>query len=648
MTQPPPPPQQPPNQPPAQPNQPPGQPQQPPGQPQQPPGQPQQQPSGQPANQPPSQPANQQPGQPQQDPFRKQPEQQQQPQPPQQPPAGGFGAPTTPPPGGFGAPTPPPPQGAPGYGYPAQPPQQQPPAPAYGQPYGQPQQPYGQQPQYGYPQPPTTPMATAGGPGGGGGKKPSPIVWIITAAVVVIALIVGGGIFYANSSDDDGGKDDTKNSADGEKGGDEGKGGGSEGAAGEEKVPASTAANIAFQVPAPTVVKDAVWSVEGSWLTDSTYVKAGLNELIGYEPDSGTKKWTLPLSGQTCGASPEVTEAGLAAVLSEDGKRKKEKDYFKCTEITVFDVNTGKKVWTNSVRAGGQKIAFKELSISGNTLAVGGGYDGGAAFDITSGKSLWKPQQGTCEDVGYRGGEQLVAVRKCGDFDAETYEVQVLDPATGKPKSTYKVPGQAGSVNLLSVFSSKPVVFGVALGEEVKYTDAFALDDKGALRAKISIDPDKYDVDCQVSEVHGCKGVVVGNDRLYLPSRQHDGSGTDQVNEIVSFDLATGKLTGDRFDSGAGYEIFPLRMDGGNVLAYKDGPYDKGAQIVTIAPKGGKQTTLLETPGTPAVRNVLSRMVPKSSEMLYGNGHLFLGEDLISERYSSGDKQDSAVGFTAK
>lgn len=624
---------------------------------------PPQQPPNQPPNQPPGQPPNQPPGQPPQDPFRKQPEQPsqqpqqpQQPQAPQQPPApGGFGAPTTPPPGGFGAPTPPPPQGAPGYGYPAQPPQQQPPAPAYGQqPYGQPQQPYGQQtqpygqqPQYGYPQPPTAPMTAAGGPGGGGGKKVSPIAWIITAAVVVIALIVGGGIFYAGSSDDD--KDGTKNSADGgDKGGDEGKDGGSGSSAGDEKVPGSTAASIAFQLPAPAVVKDAVWSVEGSWLTDSAYVKSGLAELNGYDPDSGTKKWTLPLSGQTCGASPEVTEAGLAAVLSEDGKRKKEKDYFKCTEITVFDVNTGKKVWTNSVEASGQKIAFKELSISGNTLAVGGGYDGGAAFDITSGKSLWKPQQGSCEDVGYRGGEQLVAVRKCGDFDAETYEVQVLDPASGKPRSTYKVPGQAGSVNLLSVFSSKPVVFGVALGEEVKYTDAFSLDDKGALRAKISIDPEKYDVDCEVGEVHGCKGVVVGNDRLYLPSQQHDGSGTDQVNEIVSFNLADGKITGDRFDSGADYEIFPLRMDGGNVLAYKDGPYDKGAQIITIAPKGGKQTTLLETPGTQAVRSVLSRMVPRSSEMLYANGRLFLAEDLISERYSADEKQYAAVGFTAK
>lgn len=640
--------------------------------------------------QPPQQPP-QPPNEPPQDPFRKQSDAQNGPQDgsqdrpaeptapatppppaappaaPATPPAGGFGAPTPPPPGGFGAPTPPPPQGgAPGYGYPQSapgapqtpppPPQgqpgygfpnqqpNQPPTPAYGQqPYGQQQfgqQPYGQAPGYGYPQPPTAPMP----PAGGGGKSVSPIVWIVTAAVVVIALIVGGGIWYANSSGDD--KGGTKNSADGDKkGGDKGEDG-LGGGGGQEKVPASTAGKIAFQLPAPKVAKDAVWSVAGSWLTDSTYAKSDLNQVVGYDPDTGTKKWTLPLTGQTCGFSPEVTEAGLTAVLAEDGKRKKDKDHFQCTVITVFDMNTGKKVWSNSVEVGGQKIAFKELSITGSTLAVGGGYDGGAAFDIKSGKSLWKPQVGSCEDVGYSGGEQLVAVRKCGDFDEEEYQVQLLDPATGKPKWSYKVPGNPGSVNLLSVFSTKPVSFGIALGEEVKYTDAFSLDDSGKLRAKITIDPERYDVDCEVGEVHGCRGLAVGNDRLYLASKQHDGSGTDQVNEIVSFSLANGKITGDRADSGDDYEIFPIRMDGSNVLAYKDGPYDKGAQVVTIDPKTMKQTVLLETPATQTVRDALSRMVPGSAELRYSGGRLFLGKDLISEPFSADDKQYAALGFT--
>ncbi|MCX3060632.1 outer membrane protein assembly factor BamB family protein [Streptomyces beihaiensis] len=629
----------------------------------------------------PQQPPNE-PPRPPQDPLRKQPEpqdrapqpQDQEPQPqdappppgaPPAPPAGGgFGAPTPPPPGGFGAPSAPaappaygypqaapqtPPAPGPGYGYPAQ----QPPAPQPQQPYGQPQygqpqygqQPYGRQ-QYGYPQPPTAPMQPGGGDGSGGGKKVSPITWIITAAVVVIALIVGGGIMYAKSSDS--GKDDTKNSADGKDGG-KGTGGkgqngqGGSGGGSLEKVPANTSAKIAFQLASPKVAKDAVWSVAGSWLTDSTYVKPALGQLVGYDPDSGTKKWTLPLPGQTCGAAPQVTKDGLTAVLSEDGVRKKDKDYFPCTEITVFNVNTGKRVWSDSVKISGQKLRFKELSITGNTLAVGGGSEGGAAFELTSGKSLWKPQQGDCEDVGYRGGDQLVAVRRCGAYDSGTYEVQALDPASGKPKWSYKVPAK---VNLLSVLSTKPVVFGIAVGESVRYKDVFSLDDTGKMRARISLDPDKYDLNCEVGEVHGCKGVAVGNDRLYLGSQQHAGAGSDQINEIVSWGLADGKQTSDRFDSGDGYRVFPVRMDGGNILAYKDGPYNKGSQIVTIDPKSSKQTVLLETPATETVRDAISGMVPDSSEILYSGGRLFFGKKLISQPYTADEKEYTALGFT--
>ncbi|WP_428952983.1 PQQ-binding-like beta-propeller repeat protein [Streptomyces sp. cg35] len=587
---------------------------------------------------------------------------------PAEPPAGGFGAPTPPPPGGFGAPPPPPPQDAPGYGYPQTPPPppqgapgygypgqqqpQQPPTPAYGQqPHGQQQfgqQPYGQQQygqqQYGYPQPPTTPMAA---PGGGGGKKPSPIVWIVTAAVVVIALIVGGGIFYASSSDD--GKDDKKTSADGKKGGGNGKDGSGFGGDGQEKVPATTAASIAFQLPAPKVAKDNVDSVKGSWLTDKTYAKAGVNEIVGYDPASGQKNWTLPLPGQTCGATADVTKDARAAVVTEDAKRPKDGSHQTCSQVTVFDVNTGKKLWTKSIGSGSQARTFEELSFSGDTLAVGGGLRGGAAFDIASGKILWQPQTGTCEDVGYHGGEQLVAVRKCGDYGSEKYEVQLLDPKSGRPQWTYKL---ATGVTNAKVLSTDPVVFGVGTGDNAAgtITDIFSLDAKGKLVTKIAIDDEKYDFDCEVGMTEGCSKVVVGNGRVYLATRQHDAGGDlGMTNEIVSFDLKTGRSTGDRADGGD-YEIFPFRMDGGNILAYKDGPYDKGSQIVTIAPEGMKQTTLLETPATQSVKSAISSMVPgnSSSELRYSNGRLYFGKGLISPPYSADEKSYTAVGFVTK
>ncbi|MBV1935214.1 PQQ-binding-like beta-propeller repeat protein [Streptomyces sp. BV286] len=608
------------------------------------------------------------------------------PPPPNQPPqGGGFGAPQDPPPGGFGPPTPPPgppagppQQPQPGYGYPQAPPQapqtpppaapagppqqpygypqgpgapQQPPAqPGYGYPGQQPTQPGygypGQQPPYGYPQPSTMPMQPQAPQGK---RKLNAQAAIIVAAVVAIALIVGGGVMYAKSSD----KGDDKDTSAGP-GGTEGKNdsdGGEEagGGGGTEKVPSSTSAKVLFQVPAAEVPKKDVWSVAGSWLTDKVYAKSGVSEVVGYDPDSGKESWTLPLSGLTCAGSPEITKDGVAVVVAEDAKRTKANPYPDCTEVTAFDLDTGKELWTKSVApGGGEKTAFKEVSITGTTVAAGSGLNGGAAFDISNGKILWQPKVGSCEDVGYAGGEQLVAVRKCGDYGNEKYEVQKLDPKSGTVKWSYKLPD---GIDNAKVISTKPVVFGVDSGEITASgaTDVFSLDDSGKLRAKITLEDGKYEHDCGVNAVHDCKAIAVGNDKLYVPTKQHEGAKQySRVNEIVSFSLATGKPTSDRADAGEGYEIFPIRMDGSNVIAYKNGPYDKGSQVVSIDGKSFKETKLLETPATDQVRSAISGMVPKSSEMRYTGGRLFMAEDLISAPYSADEKDYAAIGFGAR
>ncbi|QFQ98002.1 PQQ-binding-like beta-propeller repeat protein [Streptomyces phaeolivaceus] len=639
-----------------------------------------------PPNQPPGPPPNQPPAQP---PAQGQPPAQAQPpaQPPQNtpPPQGGFGAPTPPPPGGFGAPTPPPqgpPAPGPGYGYPQTPPPQQPgygypgqpgqPGP-YGQPqpgpYGQPQQPgpYGQQP-YGY-QPQTMPMQPQVGqvPPGGlpGKKKPNSTAIIITAAVAAIALIVGGGVWYASSGGDDdngkkdtassegtsGGKDDTK----GDEGGSSSSGGSSSGGVeiptqAQEKAPSSTSAKLLFQVPAHEVKeKLTIDSVKGSWLTKTTYAKAALNKIIGYDPDSGKSKWTLDLAGQTCAGSREITTEGIAVVVTESAKRKNNDDRQPCSEVTAFNVETGKEVWTKSADLSGSKVPFGEVTISGTTVAAAGGYSGGAAFDVNSGKVLWSPKAGECTDEGYAGGAQLIAVRKCGDYGSETFEIQLLDPRSGSVKWTYKVPS---GIQRAKIISTNPVVFGVVTGSDVPLTgttDIFSLDDKGKLRAKISIPDDKYDYECPVRGVWACKGIYVGNDKVYMPTKSHDGTAAySSTNEIVSFSLATGKSTGDRVDAGDDYELFPIRMDGPNIIAFKDGPYDKGAQIVSVDAKTLKQTKLLETPASESVLRAISAMTPTMSEMLYTDGRWFIGSELVSKPYSDDEKEYTALGFGAK
>ncbi|MER5442599.1 PQQ-binding-like beta-propeller repeat protein [Streptomyces sp. NPDC002790] len=550
------------------------------------------------------------------------------PRPPNEPPS---------PQGEFGAPPPMPPYTTPGYGTLRTPLPPEARTRLGQQPYGQDQ--YGQdqyerlqreQSQY--------EQAQQGRPQSPARRRVPPIALVIGAAVVALALIVGGGFLYASTSGDD----PTAGSTGSDKDGD-GLGG-----SGAEQAPADPSARVTLRLPAPKVAKRQVDSVQGSWLTDRTYAKAGVNQLVGYDAASGRKTWTLPLSGQTCAGTDTVTDDALAAVVSEAGKRPADGDHRPCSQITVFDVNTGHKLWTQSLGQGSNRRIFEELSLSGNTLAAGGGLDGGAAFDVKSGSILWQPDTGECQDLGYHGGAQLVTVRKCGTYGKHaTYDVQLLDPVTGQPKWSYKL---AKGLDNVKVLSTKPVVFGVGKGVDAAdtITDVFALDGRGRLASRIAIDPKKYDFACEVGKTEGCAKITVGSGRIYFatPPPEAD-AGAGRSNEIVSYSLETGKRTGDRVTGGAHHDIFPVRMDGGNLLAFKTGSADKGSRIVTIDPRTMKQSTLVETPATPAVREMITGLAPgrSNSELRYSKGRLFLAQPLIGEPYADGGKRYTAVGF---
>ncbi|MEV7884335.1 outer membrane protein assembly factor BamB family protein [Streptomyces sp. NPDC002817] len=605
------------------------------------------------------------------------------PPPNQPPPGGGFGPPQDQPPQqpGFGAPqppaqqpgygypqAPPPPQGAPqtppppqappaepGYGYPGQQPQ-----PSYGQQpnpygqqpggYGQQPNPYGQQPGYGYQQP-TMPLHPQPGQPAGGGRKISPQLAIIVAAVVAIALIVGGGAWYASSSGDD--KKDTASSSGGTGGGGDEKGGtGGTSSKGDEKVPSSTAASVLFQVPQPKPPVDTTYTVNGSWLTDTVYAKSGIAEVVGYDPDKGTKLWTIKLPGPVCQASRHATENGLTAIAYEPAMPTKERTAG-CSQIAAIDLSAGKKLWTKTAKSGDRPIRWDNVTVSANTVAAGS-TSGGGAWDIESGKSLWAPKPtDTCYDAGYGGGEKLVAVRKCGSYGQRQLQIQTIDPASGKVISEYKM---ATGIEYASIVSTEPLVVAAEVGEvegAQGISDVFAIDNKtGKLRSRISVDPEKYVARCDgISRVEYCFQIVVGNDRLYLPTEERDVTGSDysRTNSIVAIDLNSGKETGQRADAGDGYMLTPLRMDGGNVLAYKRPPYDKGGQIVTIDGGTFKETKLLENPATEAVRDVETSMLPEYSEILYRDGRLFMAQVYASDfGGSSTEKEYLAVAFGTK
>ncbi|MGV9642307.1 outer membrane protein assembly factor BamB family protein [Streptomyces sp. NPDC003514] len=594
------------------------------------------------------------------------------PPPPNQPPQGGFGPPQDQPPQQpgqqyqppqpppQGPPTPPagPPQQQPGYGYPQAPQQPQPPYGYPGQqpnPYAQQQpqpyptpNPYGQQPGYGYPQQPQ-PYATQPVTAAGGGSNGSRIAVIAAAVVVVLALVVGGIYLFKNG--DDGGKDETASSSGGTGGGgDDGQGGGGDTPDGTEKVPSDANSDVLFKVPSPKVGEDTSVVVAGSWLTGKAYVKSGVSEVVGYDPAKGTKLWSIPLPGPVCQAARHVTDGHLTAIAFQPAKPTKDKPSHGCSQVAAIDLDTGKKLWTKTAKAGSRELRFDNLTVSGGTVAAGG-TSGGAAFDLESGRQLWSPKaDDDCYDLGYAGGPKLVTVRKCGTYDQPQLHIQTVDPKSGKVISEYKM---AEGVEYASVVSTDPLVVAAEVGESdaIGISDVFSIDNKtGKLRIRIPLPADKFSARCSgVTTIEACTGVVVGNDRLYAATKEHSGGGDyGRTNEIVAFDLASGKQTGQRADAGDRYTITPLRMDGGNVIAYKRPPYDKGGQIVSIDGGSFKETRLLENPAARTVRDIETRMSPDYAELLYSQGRLYMSSRFASSLGSSGEQRWHVIAFGAK
>ncbi|MET8097677.1 PQQ-binding-like beta-propeller repeat protein [Streptomyces sp. NPDC005236] len=591
---------------------------------------------------------------------------------PQNPAPQGFGAPQGPPPGGFGPPTPPPAAAGPGYGYPQTPPpaaagpgygypQQAPPASPQ-QPYGYPQTPPpgqpgygypGQPAPYGYPQPPTMPTQPQVPQGGGGGRKLNSQLLIIVAAVVAVALIVGVGVLYSQSGKGDKHNAGGTSGGTGGKGGDD-KGGDKKGSNGKEKVPANTASSLLFQIPAPAVPKD-ITSVAtaGSWLTDKVYAKTGNAEINGYDPATGAKTWTLKLPGPVCQASRHSTDSDRSAIIYEPAMPTKAQPSHGCTQLAAIDLDAGVKLWTRTIKSGDQSINLENVTVSGNTVAAGS-TGGGGAFDISTGKPLWAPKTGdSCYDSGYGGGAKLVAVRKCGEYGStRQLHIQTIDPKSGKVISEYKMsPG----IEYASVVSTDPLVVAADVGDSAGdgsgISDFFSIDNKtGTLRSKISAPGKTYAARCDgITRIEYCSGIAVGNDKLYIPTEEHDGTGDySRTNEIVAFDLATGKQTGQRADAGDGYTITPLRMDGTNVLAYKRPPYDKGGQIVTIDGTSFKESKLMENPATQSTRDAESSMLPDYAEILYGAGRLYMSQVYANKPTSATDKAYLAIAFGTK
>ncbi|MEU9097956.1 PQQ-binding-like beta-propeller repeat protein [Streptomyces sp. NPDC048361] len=462
-----------------------------------------------------------------------------------------------------------------------------------------------------------------------------PRQWPAYALIVVgIALVLGSSTVYVTSGGDGGTGTPVAGASKGAAGG--GKGG-----SGGQTAPPS--AKLLFHPFAPKAIND-IDDVSGEWLTDKVYAKAGLKDITGYNRTSGAQLWKLPLGTTVCNSTLQSTADGLTVIAYEDENGPKFEGSGPCTELAAFNIATGKMLWHSSTPtigisadgSGDARLPVVEIAISGGTAAVGAGPAGGAAWDIATGKQLWKPKAGAdnCQDDGYAGGPALVAVRRCGDYAKPSLTVQTLDPTTGQPLSTYKV---SSAFTDMHVLSSKPLVVGGYPGDSsgAKVSDIYSVDEKtGKELAHITIPDEKYAIDCKL-EVGTCLGPFAGGGKLFLPTAEHSNVSPEvpgHTNEYVAFDLATGQPVAGRADAGDGSRLFPIRMDGTNVIALRTPRvYGHGA-VVSIDGATMKQTVLMELPNDDKLlTSVLASFIYRGDDLLYDKGRLYIGARLLDK-----------------
>ncbi|MFF3091851.1 PQQ-binding-like beta-propeller repeat protein [Streptomyces nojiriensis] len=511
-----------------------------------------------------------------------------------------------------------------------QPPNQPPTPSGYGHLPGPPQQgygfppqgenPYAQQPAY-PPQPPTMPQQVVGpgGPGSGPGAGPKKKTVLLIAASVAAALVLGGVGYVAFSGDDKDPKPVAQEPTDAKPSGspsvDKGDGNGDGGAQqtdlnsgrkqGEDKVLWLKTTKI----DGPGMGVDAA----GQWVVGDTVVKTLWKNLTGYSVTDGKEKWTLPFPAQICSVAPQVTAEGRTVVMYRDG----EGENTSCTQLRVVDLKTGKEVWSKEVPKEGLFDIFTSptLSMIGDTVTVSRGGNA-SAFKISNGDKLFASPVGDgCNPDSYEAGNgKMIALVTCTDEDS-TAEVHGIDPVTGAKGWVYRLPAK---FKVTSIYSVNPTVIDIG-DEKTKQRSIVVLGPDGKQTATLAGEGG-FAVGCGDTglfrSLATCPSAVVDANTLYLPT----AAGTGKTNEIVAFDLATGK---DKWRVPAGDKrtLTPLKAVNGQLIAYRKADEEQGGEVLSIPAAGGTPTALLRHPAAPAAPIERTFTLPKLD---YVDGRFFI------------------------
>ncbi|WP_405661056.1 hypothetical protein [Streptomyces sp. RK9] len=427
---------------------------------------------------------------------------------------------------------------------------------------------------------------------------------VIAGSVLAAALVLSGC-----GSDDDGG--DSKE--------------GGSGSAGAE-------AKVLAEVAQPKVGEMA--GAMGMWTTDKNFVKAGLKKISGYPLAGGKAEWEVPLTGEVCWSSQTPTKDGKVAVVFQNDK----KDPSVCTEIGVVDIDKGKLLWhKQAVNEYGSAEMFDEIAVGGGTVAAAG-TSASAGWKL-DGTPLWKPSDETCDTVGHAGDDtKLIVVRDCGDTDAPKLQVETVDPATRAPKSTYKLPQGTEYVHVVAV---DPLVLAADDGKSQGGSGIsrfITVDDSAARGEELSTIPagggkhGKYEADCPATEVTGCAQLAVSKEKnaLYLGTSDPASSSSEARNDLVSFDLKTGKQLHRTPGSDSG-RLVPIGLDdSGKVIAYQEANIarEEGGGVWQADPGTLKARQILQNPSD---SYEMESRFESDRRALYAGGRLYLGADHVTE-----------------
>ncbi|MEJ8662193.1 PQQ-binding-like beta-propeller repeat protein [Streptomyces sp. MS1.AVA.4] len=357
--------------------------------------------------------------------------------------------------------------------------------------------------------------------------------------------------------------------------------------------PTSTKGKVAWEVAAPAAEMDGrTVSAPGAWLSGTTYATGVSDGVTGYDVASGTEKWSIPLSGDICQASPTRTSAGYVAVAHRTSKQ----DKSPCTQFAVIDITKGHVVWRAALKTALRPLGLSmTVAVTDQVAAIGWPTVGSAAggsfgFELNTGRSIWTAPAPGCDGDEHAGGKVLVTHSLCGgDWEGGTHRVGHRDPVTGKV--TWRYTTRATEAWIVS---ADPLIVGVNSGlpEEDTPDRLVSVSTQGKVQA-IWKSKDTYSTGC-TSQRRRCGGVLATPGTLYLAT--HD---SQKANSIYAFDTVTGKRKWTYTPvTHLSRVLVPVQADNDGLTVHMRSTSNRGSEVIRLAGLDGKPTQLMKMPDT--------------------------------------------------